>query len=151
MVLLQKSKGFNNGLNFTSDFVKSNLDSILGNDNIWMYDGCGLSPLNRFSPTTTSLFLNYYSNYYKLLPQVGVSGTLKSLLKGNDKASNFYLKSGTIKFVKTYIGYYSYNGNFYSIVFAINNNTSTYNDQVKLINLTLENIIKIIEKYNEDN
>lgn len=71
-------------------------------------DGSGLSSQNLVQATSYSQFLGQltsmpnFSVFLHTLPQMGVSGTVKNIPRGKRPV---YVKSGTIKGVKTYAGF----------------------------------------------
>ncbi|MFV0472283.1 MAG: D-alanyl-D-alanine carboxypeptidase/D-alanyl-D-alanine-endopeptidase [Paludibacteraceae bacterium] len=78
---------------------------------LFLYDGCGLSPLNAVSANFLVDMLVYMYNsdsradFLNSLPVSGISGTLKSFLKNTPLFGKVRAKSGTISRVKSYAGY----------------------------------------------
>ena len=74
-------------------------------------DGCGLSSRNRVTADFVSRYLcaltatGYYGNFRKSLPQAGVSGTVKNLLKNMPEGVTMELKTGSVTGVRSYASY----------------------------------------------
>jgi len=79
--------------------------------NLRLYDGSGLSRLNRISANHLCDFLTYifHSDIFHIfkssLPVAGNSGTLKELCKGQPGENRVFAKSGTMTGIKSYAGY----------------------------------------------
>ena len=81
-------------------------------DQLYQYDGCGLSPCDVVSANFYVELLTYmrnksqYSNdFYNSLPVTGGRGTLSELLVNTPLQGKIHAKSGTIENVKCYAGY----------------------------------------------
>ena len=81
-------------------------------DQLFQYDGCGLSPCDIVSANFYVELLIYmrnkspYSNdFYNSLPVTGGRGTLSELLVNTPLQGKIHAKSGTIENVKCYAGY----------------------------------------------
>ncbi|MCL5266738.1 MAG: D-alanyl-D-alanine carboxypeptidase/D-alanyl-D-alanine-endopeptidase [Bacteroidetes bacterium] len=78
---------------------------------IQMHDGCGLSPDDMVSPTTTVSVLTamyhskYFQPFYESLPIAGVDGSLRYRMKGTAAENNVHAKTGTIEHVSSLSGY----------------------------------------------
>lgn len=92
-----------------------------------LYDGSGLSRHSRVSPQAFALALRdlWQTNLdsanmiLETLPEVGVEGTVRRLMKSREHFKMF-LKSGTMSGISTYVGY-AYDGHdWYSIVYLTN-------------------------------
>jgi len=91
---------------------------------LFMYDGCGLSPLDAVSANFYVDLLTYMKTksvnkeaFFNSLPVSGISGTLKNFLVKTTLQGKVHAKSGTIGGVKCYAGYIETKGRTY--VFAI--------------------------------
>jgi D-alanyl-D-alanine carboxypeptidase/D-alanyl-D-alanine-endopeptidase (penicillin-binding protein 4) len=79
--------------------------------NLRLYDGSGLSRLNRISANHLCDFLTYifhsdiFHTFKSSLPVAGDSGTLKDLCKGQPGENRVFAKSGTMTGIKSYAGY----------------------------------------------
>ena len=80
---------------------------------LFMYDGCGLSPVDAISPELMCDVLSYmykssrYSEaFLSSLPKAGMDGTVRNFLKDNRLSGKMYVKSGSIANVQSYAGYY---------------------------------------------
>lgn len=97
-------------------------------DQLFQYDGCGLSPMDAVSAQFFVDLLTYMSTkstnqqaFFKSLPVSGESGTLASLLRNTALQGKVHAKSGTITRVKTYAGYIDSNGKNYVFALLVNN------------------------------
>lgn len=93
-------------------------------------DGSGLSPRNGITPSTFTRYLVHNINKLgldqslALIPQTGVSGTVKNLLHRKESQKKFYLKSGSMGGVLSYTGIFcGKSGSWYSISFISNNHS----------------------------
>ena len=95
-------------------------------DGLFMYDGCGLSTVNRISARTMNDILTYMANnspekesFIRSIPLAGENGTVSSFLKGTRLEGKLRLKSGSIGNVQCYAGYYSGSQN-YAVTILVN-------------------------------
>ncbi|MEM6630079.1 MAG: D-alanyl-D-alanine carboxypeptidase/D-alanyl-D-alanine-endopeptidase [Bacteroidota bacterium] len=93
-------------------------------------DGSGLSPNNAVTPLQLAeiLRLSYLGPsgraLYNSLPVAGISGTIKSMLKGTTAQGKIHMKSGYISHVRSYTGFVeSRSGK--TLVFAMMSNNYT--------------------------
>lgn len=100
----------------------------LPTDQLFMYDGSGLSPVNAVSANffvELLLYMNtkskYKEVYFNSLPTAGQTGTLSSLLKNTPLQGIVHAKSGTISRVKCYAGYIDNNDKKYVFALMVNN------------------------------
>lgn len=76
-----------------------------------IFDGSGLSPLNRVSPNTLTSILSRikeeesFESFLMSLPVAGMSGTVKSLCAQTSAKGKIFVKSGSIEEVISYSGY----------------------------------------------
>ncbi|MCL5035442.1 MAG: D-alanyl-D-alanine carboxypeptidase/D-alanyl-D-alanine-endopeptidase [Bacteroidetes bacterium] len=104
---------FGHGNMRTGRYVAYPLYSRWGIDTtrIQMHDGCGLSPDDMVSPTTTVSVLTamyhgkYFKPFYESLPIAGVDGSLRYRMKGTAAENNVHAKTGTIEHVSSLSGY----------------------------------------------
>jgi len=95
------------GLDFVLDFWKQRGLDVRG---ISMYDGSGLSPLNRISTKQMAGMMRIMVNdknageYLKTLSVAGKSGDLKAILTERPAMGNLRGKSGYTKSVRSYCG-----------------------------------------------
>ena len=93
-----------------------------------MYDGSGLSAADR----VTARFLCYLyrfmaihpevsQTFVRSLPQAGVEGTVRAMLKGSALQGKTRLKSGTMSRVRCYGGYITKDGKQYAVAILVNN------------------------------
>lgn len=115
------AEGLLNYLGFTKEKNGSTNASIDALENFWstkinlegfvLKDGCGLSLSNAISANHFCNLLKYmyqsknYADFKSTLPVAGVSGTIKSLCKGQAGEGRIFAKSGTITKIKSYAGY----------------------------------------------
>lgn len=97
-------------------------------DALIMYDGNGLSPVNRISAEILCRVLaslgsdpKLQSAFFSSLPRPGVSGTVRSFLKDSRIADNLWLKSGSMAHVQSYAGYYISGDKKYAVAVIVNN------------------------------
>lgn len=138
--------GIGNNLDFNSnytDFIKKYWKAKgLDVDAIELADFCGLSPFNMVSPNFMTDLLIYMHNnsdsgdcFINSLPSAGNSGTLKNFGKGTCLEKNLKAKTGSMKSVKAYCGYYTKDGKLFAFTFIVNNYTCKNN---KLRSLVIE-------------
>ncbi len=82
-------------------------------EGLFMYDGCGLSTVNRISARVMNDILTYMANnspekesFINSIPLAGESGTVSNFLKDTKFKGKLRLKSGSIGNVQCYAGYY---------------------------------------------
>lgn len=97
-------------------------------DNTNLYDGSGLSRFNGISPKQLVELLKFeaksenFEEFKSTLPIAGVSGSLKTMLKGSKAENNLSAKSGYIEKVRAYAGYVTAsNGNLVAFAVVVNN------------------------------
>lgn len=97
-------------------------------DDLVMYDGSGLSPVNRISAAMLCRILaavasdkNLQAVFYSSLPCPGVSGTVRSFLKNSSFSKRMRLKSGSMTHVQSYAGYYDAGNKKYAVSVIVNN------------------------------
>ena len=95
-----------------------------------LYDGSGLSRYNVLTPGLMASVLEsiYHSrnfdNFLTSLPVAGNSGTLKYIGRRTLLQDHFYAKSGSMRRVRNYAGYFfDKKGNVYSVVIMLNDFT----------------------------
>ncbi|MGL5786049.1 MAG: D-alanyl-D-alanine carboxypeptidase/D-alanyl-D-alanine endopeptidase [Bacteroidales bacterium] len=93
-----------------------------------IFDGSGLSPLNRVTTDYLSRMLalcmkdkTIASDFYRSIPVVGKEGTVRSLFKDGSMGNRLKLKSGSMGGVLSYAGYLDKNGKRYAVVIIVNN------------------------------
>ena len=101
-------------------------------DQLFMYDGCGLSPEDAVSSqflVDLLIYMQTKSSYKEAfvnsLPVSGESGTLTSFLKKTALQGKVHAKSGTISRVKCYAGYVNTNEKNYVFAIMVNNPNGT--------------------------
>lgn len=115
-------------------------------DQLFQYDGSGLSPGNAVSAQFFVELLTYMrtkskhkEQFYKSLAVSGVSGTLSSFLYKSSLKGKVYAKSGTIERVKSYAGYIHSKDNDYVFCILVNNaNGSSWAVQQQIEKFLLE-------------
>jgi len=96
-----------NGIIIMENFWKTKINT----DGLHINDGSGLSRTNAISAQHYISMLEYMSKskyageYKKSLPIAGVSGTLKSVCRGQSAQNRMHAKSGTMSRIKSYAGY----------------------------------------------
>jgi serine-type D-Ala-D-Ala carboxypeptidase/endopeptidase (penicillin-binding protein 4) len=94
---------------------------------LYMYDGCGLSPLDAVSANFFVELLTYMKKespnkeaFFNSLPVSGKSGTLANFLVKTSLQGKVHAKSGTIAGVKCYAGYIEKNNKTYVFSILVN-------------------------------
>ena len=94
---------------------------------LFMYDGCGLSPVDAVSANFFVELLTYMKTkstssnaFFNSLPVAGENGTLKSFLAKTALQGKVHAKSGTIGGVKCYAGYIEDKGKTYAFSILLN-------------------------------
>jgi serine-type D-Ala-D-Ala carboxypeptidase/endopeptidase (penicillin-binding protein 4) len=120
-------------------------------DGMYQEDGSGLSPRNSITAEELTNFLiymknkgKYFTEYLESLPEAGKDGTLKSYFTDPVFEGRMNAKSGSMKRVRCYAGYFTTNSNR-NMVFSILVNNFTGSSQ-KIIS-GIEEIIKEIILY----
>jgi D-alanyl-D-alanine carboxypeptidase/D-alanyl-D-alanine-endopeptidase (penicillin-binding protein 4) len=97
-------------------------------DQLFMYDGSGLSPSDAVSAQFFVELLSYMQTksvnkdiFFRSLPVAGENGTLKSFLQRTPLQGKVHAKSGTISRVKSYAGYIDAKGKQLVFALLINN------------------------------
>lgn len=97
-------------------------------DQLFMYDGSGLSPSDAVSAQFFVELLSYMQTkslnkdvFFRSLPVAGENGTLKSFLLKTPLQGKVHAKSGTISRVKSYAGYIDNKGKQLVFALLINN------------------------------
>lgn len=118
-LLLTLGKQFNkpnidSSLSVLSQFISEK--NVLKNS-IKLYDGSGMSPMNRVSSRAIVGILEkaYMSNikddFMSSLPLSGINGTVKKFLNNTRLQGKMRIKSGSMTGVRSYAGYYKNNKN----------------------------------------
>ncbi|MDR1335745.1 MAG: D-alanyl-D-alanine carboxypeptidase/D-alanyl-D-alanine-endopeptidase [Tannerella sp.] len=99
----------------------------LNTASLWMYDGSGLASANK---VTARFLCDLYAfmasrpevaeTFFRSLPQAGVEGTVRTMLKGSALQGRVRLKSGTMSRVRCYGGYVVRDGKQYAVAILIN-------------------------------
>ena len=101
-------------------------------EQLFMYDGCGLSPVDAVSSGFYVDLLVYMQTispnkeaFFNSLPVSGKSGTLTGFLQKTPLQGKVHAKSGTISRVKCYAGYIDSKGINYVFAIMVNNPNGT--------------------------
>ena len=101
-------------------------------DQLFMYDGCGLSPVDAVSSQFFVDLLIYMQTispnkeaFFNSLPISGKSGTLTNFLQKTALQGKVHAKSGTISRVKCYAGYVDTKEKNYVFAILVNNPNGT--------------------------
>jgi len=101
-------------------------------DQLFMYDGCGLSPVDAVSSQFFVDLLIYMQTispnkeaFFNSLPISGKSGTLTNFLQKTALQGKVHAKSGTISRVKCYAGYVDTKEKNYVFAIMVNNPNGT--------------------------
>jgi D-alanyl-D-alanine carboxypeptidase/D-alanyl-D-alanine-endopeptidase (penicillin-binding protein 4) len=94
---------------------------------LWMYDGSGLSAGNKMTARFLCDLLSLMATrpdvsetFLHSLPQAGVEGTVRSMLRGSALQGRVRLKSGSMTRVRCYGGYIFKDGRQYAVAILIN-------------------------------
>ncbi|HPS45963.1 MAG TPA: D-alanyl-D-alanine carboxypeptidase/D-alanyl-D-alanine-endopeptidase [Bacteroidales bacterium] len=97
-----------------------------------MKDGSGLSTENKVSPRQLAEMMranisdSTFAVYYHSLPSAGISGTIKTMLKGTIAENNLRAKSGYMKKIRSYTGYvYNKQNKLLTFGIIVNNHTAS--------------------------
>lgn len=115
-------------------------------DKAALYDGSGLSPLNRITPQMMAQALVYTARdprigtaFMHALPHPG-EGTLYNFAVRLPEARNLRLKSGSISGVLCYVGYYTADECTYALAIMVNN----YTEKRKQVQKNIEHFLKTL-------
>ncbi len=120
----------------------------LPTEQLFMYDGSGLSPLDAVSAAFFVELLTYMdasknnTDFRASLPIAGVTGTLKSFLNGTPLQGKVRAKSGTISRVRCYVGYVDANNKKWAFAILVNN----ANGSARAVTNKIEEFLKEIVK-----
>lgn len=103
-----------------------------------MYDGSGLAPADKVSAGFIADLLVYMATqseaseaFIASLPQAGVEGSVRNLLKGSKLQGKARLKSGGITGVRSYAGYIDKDGKRYAVAIFSNNYSCSMGQMTK--------------------
>jgi D-alanyl-D-alanine carboxypeptidase/D-alanyl-D-alanine-endopeptidase (penicillin-binding protein 4) len=95
---------------------------------LWMFDGSGLAITDK---VTVDFLCDLYiymatkssvsGSFIESLPQAGVDGTVRNMLRGSSLQGRTRLKSGSMSRVQCYGGYIAKDGKQYAVALLINN------------------------------
>ena len=110
------------------DFWK---DKGLDVNGLWIEDASGLSPRNGVSSSCFAKALGIafkdrvnFETFYASLPEAGSEGTVRGLLDKSDASGAVHAKSGSMRRIKSYVGYMrSSKGKWYTFAVVANNFT----------------------------
>lgn len=105
-----------------------------------MYDGSGLSPMDKVSAAFMADLLVYMSErseaaeaFFESLPEAGVEGSVRNFLKGSRLQGKARLKSGSMTGVRSYAGYIDSGGKRYAVAVFANNYSCTTRRMTKAL------------------
>ncbi len=132
-----------NGIGVLENFWKSKINT----EGLHINDGSGLSRTNAISAQHYISMLDYMSkcknavDFKNSLPIAGVSGTLRSVCKGQAAQNKMYAKSGTMNRIKSYAGFIDgKSGKKYAFALIANN----YECSATLIRQKMESVFNAI-------
>lgn len=103
-----------------------------------MHDGCGAAPADKVSAAFIGEMLVYMATqsdvsdaFIASLPQAGVEGSVRNLLKGTRLQGNARLKSGGMTGVRSYAGYITKDGKKYAVAVFSNNYSCSMGQMTK--------------------
>lgn len=108
--------------------IKNHLEKNgINTTSLWMYDGSGLAITNKVSADfLCDLYIHMNQStvsdvYIQSIPQPGMNGTVRNMLKNTFLQEKTRLKSGSMSRVSCYGGYIEKDGKVYAIALLINN------------------------------
>ncbi len=132
---------FNRGVRVVEAFWKEKGFDLAA---LWMFDGSGLSPVNKVTAGFLTDILCYMDQeavfrdaFVRSLPQAGVEGSVRNFLKGTTLQGRASLKSGGMSRVRCYAGYITKGNERYAVTVMVNN----YSGDVRSINRLLEKML----------
>jgi len=106
----------------------------LSTASLWMFDGSGLAITDKVTVDfLCDLYIymasksNFSGSYLASLPQPGIEGTVRNMLRGSSLQGRTKLKSGSMSRVLCYGGYITKNGKQYAIALLVNNYSGRQN------------------------
>jgi len=118
-------------------------------EQLYMYDGCGLSPVDAVSSNFYVDLLIYMQTvspnkdvFFNSLPVSGKSGTLTYFLQKTPLQGKVHAKSGTISRVKCYAGYIDSKSTNYVFAILVNNPNGTSKAVTRKMEEFLLSIVK---------
>ena len=106
----------------------------LDTSSLWMFDGSGLAITDK---VTVEFLCDLYSymatkssvsgSFIESLPQAGVDGTVRNMLRGSSLQGRARLKSGSMSRVQCYGGYITKDGKQYAVAILVNNFSGRHN------------------------
>jgi len=111
------------------------VDARIDNENIRLYDGCGLSRENFLTPRFQTALLEfilrrpYFELFFNTLAVSGTDGTLRNRLSSNSVKGSIHAKTGTLNGVVTLSGYIATQSEK-NLVFSIFANRATATETV---------------------
>ena len=126
---------FGRGVQVVKEYwEKKGLDDFL----LKMHDGCGAAPADKVSAAFIGELLVYMATqsdvsdaFIASLPQAGVEGSVRNLLKGTKLQGNARLKSGGMTGVRSYAGYITKDGKTYAVAVFSNNYSCSMGQMTK--------------------
>jgi D-alanyl-D-alanine carboxypeptidase/D-alanyl-D-alanine-endopeptidase (penicillin-binding protein 4) len=118
-------------------------------EQLFMYDGCGLSPVDAVSSQFLVDLLSYMQTispnreaFINSLPVAGKSGTLINFLEKTELQGKVHAKSGTISRVKCYAGYIDLKKKNYVFAIMVNNPNGTSKAVIRKMEELLLSIVQ---------
>jgi D-alanyl-D-alanine carboxypeptidase/D-alanyl-D-alanine-endopeptidase (penicillin-binding protein 4) len=118
-------------------------------EQLFMYDGCGLSPVDAVSSQFFVDLLSYMQTispnreaFFNSLPVAGKSGTLTGFLAKTALQGKVHAKSGTISRVKCYAGYIDLKRKNYVFAIMVNNPNGTSKAVIRKMEELLLSIVE---------
>ena len=100
----------------------------LDTSSLWMFDGSGLAITDKVTVEfLCDLYIymamqsNVSGSFIESLPQAGVDGTVRNMLRGSSLQGRTRLKSGSMSRVQCYGGYITKDGKQYAVALLVNN------------------------------
>ena len=100
----------------------------LNTSSLWMFDGSGLAITDKVNVEfLCDLYMymatqsNVSESFIESLPQAGLDGTVRNMLRGSSLQGRIRLKSGSMSRVQCYGGYMTKDGKQYAVAILVNN------------------------------
>lgn len=134
------------GIEKTSSFWEAR---GLNRNELFLFDGCGLSPSDAISADFLTSLLVYMQTksknataFLESFPKAGQEGTVKNVLSQSKHKGSVYMKSGSINGVQSYAGYYIKGDKKFAFSVIVNKYSCTRGQVVKAIEKLLETIFE---------
>jgi D-alanyl-D-alanine carboxypeptidase/D-alanyl-D-alanine-endopeptidase (penicillin-binding protein 4) len=116
----------------------------LNTSSLWMFDGSGLAITDKVTVEFLCDLYIYmatksgvFDSFVESLPQPGIEGTVRNMLRGSSLQGKTRLKSGSMSRVLCYGGYVTKNDKQYALALLVNN----YSGQQNIMRGAIEELL----------